>query len=205
MNELENDVELREYSLHKHIRQCPICSSGKTCYRMLQASKERSVGINKFSYTVYPCYLLFVPLYIAGHIISFNAFASQLDTPQKSYTLKQVIWYGFRWVLSLFLMEIMTHFFYYNAFAISGIWKQLSPVEVIIVGYGVRAHVAGAITITFLMVANLVGFVVGPSGVSWLKSVFLHAEVEVAKWMGWIGLVVGLEWVWVRMGLGQDG
>ncbi|KAM0046349.1 hypothetical protein Hdeb2414_s0009g00315131 [Helianthus debilis subsp. tardiflorus] len=26
------------------------------------------------------------------------------------------------------------------------------------------------------MVANLVGFVVGPSGVSWLKSVFLHAE-----------------------------
>ena len=42
----------------------------------------------------------------------------QLDTPQKSYTLKQVSWYGFRWVLSLFLMEIMTHFFYYNAFAI---------------------------------------------------------------------------------------
>ncbi|KAF5768760.1 hypothetical protein HanRHA438_Chr14g0650661 [Helianthus annuus] len=36
--------------------------------------------------------------------------------------------------------------------------------------------VAGAITITCLMVANLVGFVVGPSGVSWLKSVFLHAE-----------------------------
>ncbi|KAM0039499.1 putative membrane bound O-acyl transferase, MBOAT [Helianthus debilis subsp. tardiflorus] len=104
---------------------------------MLQASKERSVGIDKFSYTVYLCYLLFAPLYIAGPIISFNAFASQLDTPQKSYTLKQVIWYGFCWVLSLFLMEIMTHFFYYNAFAISGIWKQLSPVEVFIVGYGV--------------------------------------------------------------------
>ncbi|KAL9995759.1 putative membrane bound O-acyl transferase, MBOAT [Helianthus debilis subsp. tardiflorus] len=121
----------------KHIRHCPICSSGKTCYRMLQASKERSVGIDKFSYTVYLCYLLFAPLYIAGPIISFNAFASQLDTPQKSYTLKQVIWYGFCWVLSLFLMEIMTHFFYYNAFAISGIWKQLSPVEVFIVGYGV--------------------------------------------------------------------
>ncbi|KVH87828.1 Membrane bound O-acyl transferase, MBOAT [Cynara cardunculus var. scolymus] len=265
--------------------------------------EERSVGSDKCSYTIYLCYLLYAPLYIAGPIISFNAFASQLDTPQKSYTLKQVSWYGFRWVLSLFLMEIMTHFFYYNAFAISGIWKQLSPMEVFIVGYGVLnfmwlkffliwryfrfwalvsgieapenmprcinncynlesfwknwhasfnkwlvrymyiplggsrrkllnvwvvftfvaiwhdlewkllswawltciffipemivksaatsyqvdnvfkefifrelSAVAGAITITCLMVANLVGFVIGPSGISWLKSVFLQAE-----------------------------
>nr|GEY82615.1 putative membrane-bound O-acyltransferase C24H6.01c isoform X1 [Tanacetum cinerariifolium] len=107
---------------------------GKTCYRTLQ---ERSVGIEKFSYTTYLCYLLYAPLYIAGPIISFNAFASQLDAPQKNYTLKQVAWYGIRWVLSLILMEITTHFFYYNAFAISGIWKQLSPMEVFIVGYGV--------------------------------------------------------------------
>ncbi|GKE08074.1 putative membrane-bound O-acyltransferase [Tanacetum coccineum] len=103
--------------------------------------QERSVGIEKFAYTTYLCYLLYAPLYIAGPIISFNAFASQLDTPQKNYTLKQVAWYGIRWVLSLILMEIMTHFFYYNAFAISGIWKQLSPMEVFIVGYGVRANV----------------------------------------------------------------
>lgn len=45
--------------------------------------------------------------------------------------------YGLRWVLSLFLMEVLTHFFYYNAFAISGMWKQLSPMEVFIIGYGV--------------------------------------------------------------------
>ncbi|KAM0046350.1 putative membrane bound O-acyl transferase, MBOAT [Helianthus debilis subsp. tardiflorus] len=144
MNELENDEELREYSLQiitfmlikrSTFDTAPSVLQGRhatECYR-----QERSVGIDKFSYTVYLCYLLFAPLYIAGPIISFNAFASQLDTPQKSYTLKQVIWYGFCWVLSLFLMEIMTHFFYYNAFAISGIWKQLSPVEVFIVGYGV--------------------------------------------------------------------
>lgn len=28
----------------------------------------------------------------------------------------------------------------------------------------------------YLQVANLVGFVIGPSGISWLKSVFLQAE-----------------------------
>ncbi|XP_024962769.1 putative membrane-bound O-acyltransferase C24H6.01c [Cynara cardunculus var. scolymus] len=298
------DYHWSDHNVHvdqeKHIQHCINCSSGKPCYRMLQ---ERSVGSDKCSYTIYLCYLLYAPLYIAGPIISFNAFASQLDTPQKSYTLKQVSWYGFRWVLSLFLMEIMTHFFYYNAFAISGIWKQLSPMEVFIVGYGVLnfmwlkffliwryfrfwalvsgieapenmprcinncynlesfwknwhasfnkwlvrymyiplggsrrkllnvwvvftfvaiwhdlewkllswawltciffipemivksaatsyqvdnvfkefifrelSAVAGAITITCLMVANLVGFVIGPSGISWLKSVFLQAE-----------------------------
>ncbi|CAK9154994.1 unnamed protein product [Ilex paraguariensis] len=34
----------------------------------------------------------------------------------------------------------------------------------------------GAITITCLMVANLVGFVIGPSGIHWLISGFLQEE-----------------------------
>ncbi|XP_042476541.1 membrane-bound O-acyltransferase gup1 isoform X3 [Macadamia integrifolia] len=118
----------------KHIHRCHICSSGKICYLLLQ---ERSVDIDKFSLRIYLCYLVYAPLYIAGPIISFNAFASQLDIPQRNYSTKQVVWYGFRWVLSLFLMELMTHFFYYNAFATSGMWKQLSPLEVSIIGYGV--------------------------------------------------------------------
>jgi len=35
---------------------------------------------------------------------------------------------------------------------------------------------AGAITITCLMVANLVGYVIGPSGMNWLISRFLRKE-----------------------------
>ncbi|KAF8391744.1 hypothetical protein HHK36_021978 [Tetracentron sinense] len=99
--------------------------------------KERSVHIDKFSFSIYLCYLVYAPLYIAGPIISFNAFTSQLDVPQKNYSVGQVAWYGLRWVLSLFLMELMTHLFYYNAFANSGVWKHLSPLEVFIIGYGV--------------------------------------------------------------------
>lgn len=118
----------------KHIQQCRNCSPGKTCYFLLQ---ERSVGADKYSYPMYLCYLVYAPLYIAGPIASFNAFASQLDMPQKVHSLRQIAWYGFRWILSLVLMEAMTHFFYYNAFAISGLWKQLSPFEIFIIGYGV--------------------------------------------------------------------
>ncbi|XP_057469511.1 membrane-bound O-acyltransferase gup1 isoform X1 [Actinidia eriantha] len=118
----------------KHIQSCRKCSSGQTCYLLLQEGNGQN---DIFSFSIYLCYLVYAPLYIAGPILSFNAFASQLDTPQKSYSLRQVAWYGLRWYISLFLMELMTHLFYYNAFAISGLWKQLSPMDVFIIGYGV--------------------------------------------------------------------
>ncbi|KAI3990208.1 hypothetical protein MKX01_029186 [Papaver californicum] len=118
----------------KHIKRCESCSLGKPCYKSLQ---ERSIPIDKYSYITYICYLVYAPLYLAGPVTSFSAFASQLDEPQKNHSVGSVALYGLRWVLCLFLMELMTHFFYYNAFATSASWKHLSPLEVFIVGYGV--------------------------------------------------------------------
>lgn len=40
--------------------------------------QERSLENEKFSFTIYLCYLIYAPLYIAGPIVSFNAFASQV-------------------------------------------------------------------------------------------------------------------------------
>lgn len=40
--------------------------------------QERSLPSDKFGYITYLCYLLYAPLYIAGPIVSFNAFASQV-------------------------------------------------------------------------------------------------------------------------------
>ncbi|GAU14815.1 hypothetical protein TSUD_50270 [Trifolium subterraneum] len=247
------------FDQEKHCQRCHICKSGNTCYQALQ---ERSLPINKFGYVVYLSYLVYAPLYIAGPIVSFNAFASQLDVPQNSNSVRNVILYGFRWLFCFILLEFMTHLFYYNAFANSGLWKHLSPMEVFIIGYGVLnfmwlkflliwrffrymyiplggsrkkllnvwviftfvaiwhdlewkllswawltclffipelvlksatkafqaessfgefifrelSAVAGAVTITCLMVANLVGFVVGPSSINWLLSSFLCKE-----------------------------
>ncbi|KAG9138722.1 hypothetical protein Leryth_021032 [Lithospermum erythrorhizon] len=118
----------------KHARRCNICSSGKTCYLLLQ---ERTIPDQARSFLTYLCYLVYAPLYIAGPIISFNAFATQLDNPQKNYSFIRVLWYGLRWIFCWLLMELMTHFLYYNAFAISGMWKHLSPADIFIVGYGV--------------------------------------------------------------------
>ncbi|KAF3444188.1 hypothetical protein FNV43_RR13878 [Rhamnella rubrinervis] len=122
------------FDYEKHIQRCRICKSGKTCYQLLQ---ERIVQNDKFSFTIYLSYLVYAPLYVAGPILSFNAFASQLDMPQNNFSVIDMVWYGVRWVFSFILMELMTHLFYYNAFAKSGLWKLLSPMDVFIIGYGV--------------------------------------------------------------------
>ncbi|XP_073023369.1 membrane-bound O-acyltransferase gup1 isoform X1 [Primulina eburnea] len=126
--------QYNRFDKKKHIQHCDHCSLGKTCYLFLQ---ERSVTNDKFSFSIYLCYLVYAPLYIAGPIISFNAFVSQLNSPQSIYSSREIALYGFRWVSSLFLMESISHFFYFNAFAISGMWKQLSPMDIFIIGYGV--------------------------------------------------------------------
>lgn len=40
--------------------------------------QERSVQNDKYALSIYICYLVYAPLYLAGPIISFNAFASQV-------------------------------------------------------------------------------------------------------------------------------
>ncbi|EOY11796.1 hypothetical protein SCA6_003404 [Theobroma cacao] len=122
------------FDQEKHIQRCHVCKSGKICYQILQ---ERNVHTNNFTFTIYLSYLVYAPFYISGPIISFNAFASQLDVPQNHYSIKEVTWYGLRWVFVLSLMELMTHLFYFNAFAVSGSWQMLSPMDIFIIGYGV--------------------------------------------------------------------
>ncbi|XP_078156795.1 MBOAT (membrane bound O-acyl transferase) family protein [Carex rostrata] len=124
----------RPFDLKKHMQRCEVCSSGKTCYHALQ---EKGLHIEKYSFCMYMCYLIYAPLYISGPIVSFNAFAAQLEMPQKSYSFLRICFYGLRWFIAFLLMELITHFFYYNAFAKSGLWSQLSPFQIFIVAYGV--------------------------------------------------------------------
>ncbi|XP_022567973.2 membrane-bound O-acyltransferase gup1-like isoform X1 [Brassica napus] len=123
------------FDLEKHVTRCSLCKLGKTCYVVRQ---EKDIASDSScSFSLYLCYLVYAPLYLAGPIISFNAFASQLDVPQNTHSVKDVARYGLRWLFSFLLMELMTQFFYYNAFVISGLWRELSPVEIFIIGYGV--------------------------------------------------------------------
>ncbi|KAJ7543421.1 hypothetical protein O6H91_09G037700 [Diphasiastrum complanatum] len=118
----------------KHDASCHICRSGSACYLALQ---EKPLAKGSYNSLAYICYLLYAPLYIAGPIISFNSFTSQLISPQKSYTRLQVAAYGVRWLACMLLMEFMTHYCYFNSFAVSKTWQILSPLDIFLVSYGV--------------------------------------------------------------------
>ncbi|CAK7340405.1 unnamed protein product [Dovyalis caffra] len=213
--------------------------------------QERSGQKDKFSFSIYLSYLLYAPVYIAGPIISFNAFASQLDMPQNNYTVRDVscglwkllspmdifiigygvlnfmwlkfslIWRYFRFwslICGIEAPENMPRYLYiplggsrrkllniWVIFTFVAIWHDLEwkllswawltclffipemvvksaantlKVESAFGEFLFRelSAAAGAITITCLMVANLVGYVIGPSGINWLLSQFLTRQ-----------------------------
>ncbi|KAF4663102.1 hypothetical protein FOL47_005901 [Perkinsus chesapeaki] len=66
---------------------------------------------------LYLAYLLYAPLYIAGPIITFNAFVTYVYQPQTTYSPKKITIYAIRWVLCLMLMSLYQHFCWANIIA----------------------------------------------------------------------------------------
>ncbi|KAI5022329.1 hypothetical protein ZWY2020_059059 [Hordeum vulgare] len=93
----------------KHMQKCEVCYSGKTCYYALQ---EKGLSVDKYTFLTYLCYLTYAPLYIAGPVVSYNAFAAQLDVPQKTIQLGRYV-------------------------VMDRLWRQLTPFEIFIISYGV--------------------------------------------------------------------
>lgn len=78
----------------------------------------RSLFINSSNYSLN---VGFVVRILSNYL---TAIFFQLDVPQNNFSLADVAWYGARWVFSFVLIELITHLFYYNAFAIR--WFPMS-------------------------------------------------------------------------------
>lgn len=118
----------------EHLRNCQVCRGGHGCYI---ARQERALSLEEYGAATYFAYLLYPPLYIAGPIISYNAFASQLKAEQQVLGRGQVAAYGLRWAATFLLMEVASHLLYFPALANSGLWEQLAAADICVVGYGV--------------------------------------------------------------------
>lgn len=57
---------------------------------------DTSLPASSYSFVAYFAYLFYVPLYLTGPIITFNAFRSQIDTPQRTHSKKTVAIYCIR-------------------------------------------------------------------------------------------------------------
>eukprot|EP00928_Gymnodinium_smaydae_P038122 TRINITY_DN26353_c0_g1_i1.p1 TRINITY_DN26353_c0_g1~~TRINITY_DN26353_c0_g1_i1.p1 ORF type:complete len:794 (-),score=154.18 TRINITY_DN26353_c0_g1_i1:50-2389(-) len=73
----------------------------------------RSLGL-------YLAYLFYPPLYVTGPIITFNAFVSYLEVPQRQYVGRDLLKMWARCFMNLFLFTAFGHFLYTSALMVNG-------------------------------------------------------------------------------------
>lgn len=92
---------------------CDASPLSTRCYKLRTESPCRPDDYNVMSYMAY---MLYLPLYIAGPMSSFNAFVSHLYHPTVVMSPKQMVFYGLRIAGIYFTLMFMLHFAYLNAF-----------------------------------------------------------------------------------------
>ncbi|KAI8816422.1 glycerol transporter [Fimicolochytrium jonesii] len=119
-----------------HRQTCSECSSavhpGEQCSR---ARVQGPLRAAEYSLVNYFCYLLYVPLYLAGPIITYNDFIAQLRYPPRGITFKGTALYAVRWMAATLLMEWMLHTIYVVAIKDTKAWEGFSPFQMSMVGY----------------------------------------------------------------------
>jgi D-alanyl-lipoteichoic acid acyltransferase DltB (MBOAT superfamily) len=82
-------------------------------------------------------YVLYLPLYIAGPIITFNDYYEQRKTKKKcSLFNKSIFKYFLRFLACFLLMEYLIHHIYVVAIKNSRAWSNFSTMDMFIMGYG---------------------------------------------------------------------
>jgi D-alanyl-lipoteichoic acid acyltransferase DltB (MBOAT superfamily) len=111
-------------------------ASNKVLAELTKTNHDLSV----YSLPYYMCYVLYVPLYLGGPVVTFNAFAHQIIRPQTHLSGKRILMLIaelFGWMA---LLEIATHFFYYDGVNDMRLWdtdalRDMSPLEIWFAGF----------------------------------------------------------------------
>ncbi|KAK8072494.1 glycerol: H+ symporter [Apiospora saccharicola] len=103
-------------------------------------SERERVGIpaqaKDFSFRNYVAYAIYAPLYLAGPIMTFNDFISQLRYQPATIEKGRTIRYGVRFLITLLAMELMLHFNYIQAIAKSKPrWSEYSTAQLSVLSY----------------------------------------------------------------------
>ncbi|KAI8872774.1 MBOAT-domain-containing protein, partial [Ramicandelaber brevisporus] len=102
-----------------------------------RTEKERisnSVAVFDYNLVNYLAYLLYLPLYLAGPIITFNNFVSQMRYPVV-IPLATRVRYGIRLVMIVLLMEFMQHTLYVVALSKEKAWGGMTPFQISMIGF----------------------------------------------------------------------
>ncbi|KAF9223226.1 MBOAT-domain-containing protein [Gyrodon lividus] len=95
---------------------------------------SRTHSLEYYTYANYLAYVLFPPLYIAGPILTFNNFMWQLRRPV-DLSLRAVLSYLMRFLISLLTMEFILHYMYVVAIKDAKAWPGDTPLELSMIGF----------------------------------------------------------------------
>ena len=83
------------------------------------------------------CYLFYVPLYVAGPILTFNSFIAQYSVPFSNNETRPtyVAIYFLRIAAAVLLLEVMMHLIYVMAIGSSQAWAGFSSLQLLMLAY----------------------------------------------------------------------
>lgn len=115
--------------------------------------QNTNLPIDQYNFANFFAYSTYVPLFIGGPIISFNAFVSQLHIPQSTYSFKDLVFYGiFRLGFIFLLMDVFLHFWYPNALTASQSHSILSQIKPCSLAFGVSLFTLLFMWMKFLLI-----------------------------------------------------
>ncbi|ORZ37231.1 MBOAT, membrane-bound O-acyltransferase family-domain-containing protein [Catenaria anguillulae PL171] len=95
-----------------------------------------------YSLTTYLAYAMYIPLFFAGPILTFNSFLSQLPTSRPSpLPLRSNLLYTMRLLFALFLMDLFMHLFHIPALTRAQAWTHLAPSSLAAIGFLNLKHI----------------------------------------------------------------
>lgn len=110
----------------KHQNGCEACKEGD-CEKFRSISPlDIDKDYNPFSYC---SYILYLPLFIAGPIVSFNNFMSQTERPTPRINWKYISQYGARLIGTILAFELFLHMMWVVAIKDTESWKGFTPLQ----------------------------------------------------------------------------
>lgn len=120
--------ETAEAVERRHRENCADCAlHNEPCYRLrVQAPRP----LPEYCLTNYLAFTLYIPLYLAGPIVPFNAFLAYTQEPQRQFGMRSSVFYGLRMIGSGCMLTVLMHFAFINAIGRTpAAMRSLSPLE----------------------------------------------------------------------------
>ena len=118
----------------KHRLKCDECTDSIMClkYRMESHAKN-------YSFISFVAYMFYLPLYLAGPTLTYNAWISQVEIPQQTYNAKRIATYVLRLLFTFAILIWFIHYLHFPAIANNirnrHILDAFTPYETIIASY----------------------------------------------------------------------